>query len=224
VNANDNPYDLGDGRGLQPIIALAGSVASRARARRYERYRATMLPQAEDRILDLGCGESWSLAHLDPEARVTGVDLVERSGFDRPNQSFVVADACELPFPDNSFEIAYSNSLIEHIPSERRRDFAREVRRVAERYWIQTPNRWFPIEPHALLPGVQFLPDRARRAAWNASPRRAPYEEALRLLDAAELAELFDDALILRERAGPLTKSLLAVGPRQLFRDTEARG
>lgn len=208
-----NPYDFSDGRGLRPVIELAGRLSARARLRRYRWYLGTMQPVPEDRILDLGCGSAWSLAQLNPEAFVTGVDLVKREGFDRPNQDFVVADACELPFENDSFDIAYSNSLIEHIAPHRRAAFAHEIQRVSRRFWVQTPNYWFPIEPHALLPGAQFLPDRARRVAWRMSPRGIQYEDSLQLLRRSELAELFEDALILKERVGPWTKSFVASGP-----------
>jgi SAM-dependent methyltransferase len=215
---NDNPYDLDDGRGLRPVITVAGRLSARARQKRYDRYRRTMRPGRGERLLDLGCGGGWSLARLDPDAHVTGVDLAPRDGFDRPNQRFVAAGACELPFEEGSFDLAYSNSLIEHIEVERRREFANEVRRVATRYWIQTPNYWFPIEPHALLPGVQFIPERARRIAWLASPRGIEYEASLQLIRESELGALFPEAMILHERIGPLTKSLVAVGPAELFR------
>lgn len=218
-----NPYDLSNDRGLRPVIELAGWFAQRARGQRYRRYLRTMKPQPDERVLDLGCGRSWSLAELDVGARVTGVDLVDRGGFDRPHQQFVVADACELPFDDDSFDIGYSNSLVEHIARERRPVFAAELRRVARRYWVQTPNYWFPLEPHALLPGLQFLPPRAQRVAWGASPRRIDFEPSLRLLSRPELASLFGDALILEERIGRLVKSLVAVGPRELFQSRSKR-
>jgi hypothetical protein len=82
---------------------------------------------------------------------------------------------------------------------------------------VQTPNYWFPIEPHALLPGVQFLPKHVRREAWRLSPRGIEYEDSLELLTEGELAKLFTDALIMRERIGPLVKSLVAIGPREDF-------
>ncbi len=215
---NANPYERGDDRGLRPVIELAGRLSELARRRRYGRFVRTMRPAPGERLLDVGCGGSWSLAALDPSANVTGVDLVDRGGFDGPNQRFVVADACELPFEDQSFDLAYANSLVEHIAVHRRPAFARELRRVARRYWVQTPNYWFPLEPHALLPAVQFLPQSARRVAWRASPRRIEYEESLSLLSRSQLRALFDDALILSERVGPLVKSLVAIGPREVFR------
>jgi SAM-dependent methyltransferase len=224
MGSGPSPYSAVGKPGLEPIVELAGRAAGRARGRRFDWFQRTMRPEPDDEILDVGCGGgAWSLARLDPAARVTGVDRVAGVGFDRPHQRFVIADACALPFGDDEFDIGFSNSVIEHIDRERRADFAAELRRVARRYWVQTPNRWFPIEPHALLPAVQLLPERARRLAWRASPRRIPYEDSLELLARGELAELFDDALIFRERIGPLTKSLIAVGPREAFRPRSPR-
>ena len=111
--------------------------------------------------------------------------------------------------------IAYSNSLVEHLDPADRPRFADEIRRVAGRYWVQTPNRYFPIEPHVLLPGYQFLPEGAQRRIWRIGMPRGPYEQ-IELLSAAELRELFPDAVILRERFAGLTKSLIAAGPADL--------
>jgi hypothetical protein len=87
---------------------------------------------------------------------------------------------------------------------------AAEIRRVAARWFVQTPNRWFPIEPHVLLPGYQFLPEALQR---RLAPLGASGDyERIRMLDARELQGLFPDASILRERVGPFTKSLMAVG------------
>ena len=213
-----SPYAFSASGRLAGPIEVAGRFADGARHRRYERFLRTIRPEPEEELVDIGCGSSWSLAELDPTARVTGVDLAYRGGFEAEHQGFVTADACDLPFASDTFDIAYSNSLVEHIGTDRRRRFADELRRVAGRYWVQTPNRWFPIEPHALLPGVQLLPVALRRRAWKLSPRQIPYEESLELLGPDELADLFDDGLILEERVGPLTKSLIAVGPRTSFR------
>ena len=103
--------------------------------------------------------------------------------------------------------------MIEHVGgyTDQQR-MAGEIRRVGRRYFVQTPNRYFPIEPHFLFPGFQFLPESARRRLWRLGMPRTPYE-AIELLDAAELRELFPDAVILRERAAGLTKSLIAAGP-----------
>ena len=189
---------------------LAERVAARSRRRRLELFLRLMRPGTADPVVDVGCGAS-GLAAVAPRLSVTGVDAVERPGY--PGAAFVRADGRALPFADGEFAIAYSNSVIEHVvgPEDRRR-FAAELRRVGERYFVQTPNRWFPVEPHALLPLVHYLPRSLGRRLWRLGVSDDPFEDT-RLLGAGELRELFPDALIVRERVGPLTKSLIAAGP-----------
>jgi hypothetical protein len=186
---------------------LAGRLGARFRRGRFELFRETIAPGGEETIVDIGCG-AIGLAAFGLDNPITGVDRVDRPEY--PGR-FVRADARELPFDDGEFDIAYSNSLVEHLDPADRARFAAEVRRVARRYFVQTPNRRFPIEPHALLPLVQFLPVGLRRRVWRLGVAKGEFED-IRLLDSRELQMLFPDAEILRERVGPLTKSLIAVG------------
>ncbi len=139
--------------------------------------------------------------------------------------SFVVADGARLPFRDRSFDLVFSNSVIEHVGDlTRQRQFAREVTRVGRKFHVQTPNRWFPIEPHLLTPLVHFLPSGLRRrllrnfTVWGLSTR--PSQESVeefvastRLVDAGEMTSLFPDGRLIRERFMGLTKSLIVQGP-----------
>ena len=190
---------------------LADRYSRRSRARRSELFRRVIDPQAGERVVDVGCGAA-GLAASEQALEVTGVDRDPRPGY--PGAHFVQADATELPFADSEFDIGYSNSVIEHLPPDAREAYAREIQRVGRRWFVQTPNRGFPIEPHALLPFVHWLPRRAGRALWRFGVSGDPYDE-VRLLGVRELRQLFPDAVIIRERAGPLTKSLVAVGPQE---------
>jgi SAM-dependent methyltransferase len=196
------------------LTRVAEPFAQRARRRRHALYREVIVPVPGESVLDIGCGAE-GLTAFEPESEITGLDAVDRP--DYPGTRFVRGDARTLPFEDGEFEIAYSNSLIEHLEPADRTRFAAEVRRVAGRYWVQTPNRRFPIEPHVLLPGFQFLPPRAQRRLWRLGVLRIPYQP-IHLLDAAELSRLFPDAVILRERFAGMTKSLIAAGPAERIR------
>ncbi|MBM3774061.1 MAG: class I SAM-dependent methyltransferase [Acidobacteria bacterium] len=179
---------------------------------------------ARTTVLDVGgTPYNWSLAPLCP--RVTIVNLA-RAGAEMGGAAWVIADGRRLPFRDRAFEVVFSNSVIEHLGDERSQaEFAREVARVGRFFYVQTPNRWFPIEHHLLTPFLHFLP--AKLAGWLArrftlwrllarpSPDRAKYyiEHYLadvRLLDAGGLAKLFPKAIIARERFLGFTKSLAA--------------
>ena len=186
---------------------IAGPLAQRARAKRRRMYVDLMAPAASERVLDVGCG-SVGLATLGVPGRVTGTDRADRPGY--PGERFVQADARDLPFADGEFDIAYSNSLIEHLPPGDRAGVAAEMARVGRRLFVQTPNRWFPVEPHALLPLVHWLPRPLGRRLWRLGVTGEPFDD-IRLLDARELRRLFPGARIVRERVGPLTKSLIAV-------------
>ena len=71
-----------------------------------------------------------------------------------------VGDAVDMPgISDGAFDVVFSNSVIEHVETyENQRRMAAEIRRVGRRYFVQTPNRHFPLEPHFLVPGFQLLP------------------------------------------------------------------
>ena len=194
------------------LARIAEPLSRRARSSRHELYRDVMAPRADEKILDVGCGTAGLVA-FEPDADITGLDAADRPGY--PGAKFVRGDARALPFDDGSFDIAYSNSLVEHLDPADRTRFADEIRRVAGRYWVQTPNRYFPIEPHVLLPGFQFLPEGARRRLWRVGMPGGDYER-IELLNAAGVRALFPDAVILRERAAGLTKSLIAAGPADL--------
>lgn len=109
---------------------------------------------SQTNILDVGgTPHNWRLINVHP--RVTFLNL----SAPKKEPNWILADGCHLPFADQSFEIVYSNSVIEHLSTfERQKQFAQECQRVGKKYYVQTPNCRFFIEPHLLTPLIHWLP------------------------------------------------------------------
>jgi hypothetical protein len=202
----------------------AEAFSQRFRLGRMRLFAARMSPTSETRILDVGgTPECWRL--LDVRPRVTFLN-VPRTRTDLAGVGeWVAGDGCCLPFADGSFDIVFSNSVIEHLATrENQERFAREVARVGRRYWVQTPDRRFPLEQHLLTPFLHWLPRTwqkriaTRWTVWSSTARVSEeerrwfvedYLERIRLLDAHELLDLFPGAELTRERFFGLSKSLI---------------
>jgi SAM-dependent methyltransferase len=202
-------------------------LANRFRRRRMKEFLDLAEPLRRPgrtlRILDVGGTPGYwhALAdlYLADDVEITIVNLGQEER-DDGNLRLRAGDACRLPFADDSFDIVHSNSVIEHVGRWPEMSLmAAEVRRLAPSYFVQTPNFWFPVEPHFKLPIVHWLPEPARIAVLKAvgrMPRSASPAESRRavrrifLIGARQLATLFPDAEIWREKVAGLTKSLVA--------------
>ena len=140
-----------------------------------------------------------------------------------PRFDWVIADGRNLPFRDGAFDVTFSNSVVEHIPGlENRRAYAREAARVGLGYYVQTPFRWFPVEPHLMTPLIHFLPRTWQRlllrnfTVWGVLERPTPagcadFLRDIDLLTTPELRALFPDCEIWKERFLGFLKSITAV-------------
>jgi hypothetical protein len=174
----------------------------------------------QTRVLDIG-GYVFNWSLLPEQPRLTIVNL-HLPGPEESSAGWVVADGCRLPFKDQSFEIVFCNSVIEHLYNRSSQEhLASEIQRVGRSYYVQTPNRWFPVEPHLLTPLIHYLPKswqlRLLRnfTVWGlvARPSQRQCERFLQetmLLDYKTMRRLFPQARILRERFLFLTKALIA--------------
>ena len=191
-----------------------------------ERFAREFQVTAATRILDVGgAPETWDL--LPERPQVTLLNTPRTKAEMSRAAAWVAGDGRALPFADASFEIVFSNSVIEHVGDEASQErFAHEIMRVGLRFWVQTPNRGFPVEQHLLTPFVHWLPSAWQRSlvprftvwALLIRPERdrrefylQHYLREVRLLDAAQVSRLFPGAQIVRERFLGWTKSLVAM-------------
>jgi SAM-dependent methyltransferase len=207
---------------------MLSTVMTRARRQRFRFFcdlASTVAPPFH--VLDVGGEQAFweSMGYTDrPGVSVTILN-VQPQLVTRPNFTAVVGDARSMPgFSDGEFDIVFSNSVIEHVGDlPEQQQMAHEVLRVGKRYFVQTPNYYFPLEPHFFTLGFQFLPLTWR--AWMIQHmnlgqyrRRPDWVEAvglvssIRLLKRAELQDLFPDAQIWEEKLLGLTKSFVAHG------------
>jgi hypothetical protein len=187
------------------------------------RFAETFRPTAETTVLDVG-GTPYNWEQIGARFPITLLNT-EPLEADGPGTHYtrVQGSGTQLDFADRSFDIAFSNSVIEHVGSlDAQRAFAQELRRVGRRLWVQTPARSFFFEPHLLTPFIHFLPLAWQRRlvrnftlwGWITRPSQASVDRmlgGLRLLDDATFRALFPDCEIRRERFLGFTKAFVAV-------------
>ena len=220
---------------------MVEGVRTRARTARAAVFRHAFQVGEKTRILDIGSEDGTAIARVlagsgVPPQNVYIADIAparvqagqRQFGF----TPVVIPESGRLPFADSFFDIVYCSSVIEHVtvPKEevwsvrsgktfRRRAeesqeaFAREIRRLGKSYFVQTPNKWFPIESHTWLPFIGFAPRAAQLATIAVSNRFwiKRTNPDWHLLTAREMRGLFPDAEIRREVFLGLTKSIMAI-------------
>jgi hypothetical protein len=199
----------------------AGTLATEFRRRRLAFFWDALQVNETTRILDIG-GTLDFWRNLAVRGKITVLNVGPPPNDAVPGCEYVQGDARDLSqYGDGEFDVAFSNSVIEHLDSRRDQDaMAINVRRVCQRYFVQTPNRHFIVEPHFVFPCFQFFPPFVRTMiarywpyGWYEPGSAQPLREALslRLLSCAQIAELFPDAVIIGERFLGLNKSLMAI-------------
>jgi len=199
------------------------SLAGRYRKKRFEFFQ-TLLSKIEKPISILDVGgtyQYWKLMGENSENIQLTILNLENSNSMTDDIAYISGDARQMKFGDLSFDVVFSNSVIEHVGDlNEQKKMASEIRRVGKRYFVQTPNRSFPLEPHYLFPFFQFLPMKWRiwlvrhyKLGWM--PQQENEEKAneminsIRLLSKQELINLFPDGKLYEEKIFGLTKSFI---------------
>jgi len=179
-------------------------------------FEQTIEPKSSEVVLDVGGDPRTWIIRPQLTQRVDCLNVKpskwEESKFPTHKINTIVGDGCDLEHNDGSYDIVYSNSVIEHVGDwDAQKAFAREIMRVGKKIWIQTPAIECPIEPHFLAPFVHWLPVIVRRRAlrwfsvwgWVSKPSQQTIDrtiDSIRLLSKKQVKELFSDCEIMTER------------------------
>lgn len=151
-----------------PVETIANAVSKHSRSQKWTQFLALMTPGPDDRLIDVGVNtveyseaDNYLERHYPHPERITAVGVeTDFSEFKQryPKVTTVTSDGTRLPFEDDSFDIACSNAVIEHVGSRAQQiAFLRELYRVGKRGYLTTPNRLFPIEVHTRIPLLHLL-------------------------------------------------------------------
>lgn len=182
--------------------SLPVRIAAYARRRMYEQFILKSAIRDDETVLDVGVTSDQSYeasnyleAWYPIKSRITAVGIDDASFLESryPGLTYRRANGMDLPFAADSFDVVHSSAVVEHVGNEaNQRRFIEELARVSRRVvFITTPNRWFPVEFHTVLPLVHWLPkQKFRRLLRNTSYDFFSREENLNLLDRQDLIRL----------------------------------
>ncbi len=200
------------------------SIASRKR--KFELFMEHMKPGAETTVLDVGVsgaatdnrGENFLEEWYAFPRRITALGVDDLSKFQEryPCVQVVSGDGKSLPFSDKSFDIVFSNAVIEHVgDAENQKKFVAECLRAGKRVFLTTPARTFPLEAHTMIPFVHWLPRSLRNSIYRKLGRvHEGTGDNLVLLSGRSLRAVFPrDAKvkIVRQRMLGMTTVLIAI-------------
>lgn len=226
---------------MSAIAHAVNGLRARARAGRATLFRTHFRFGLGSRVLDIGSGDGTTIAAVLQGAGVPpgNVYIANVNGelVDKGHRLYgfapvVIPESGRLPFDDGFFDVVFCSSLIARVarPNDEvgeastgpgldggadtcQTELAAEIRRLGRGYFVQVPNRWFPIESQTWLPFGGYLPrrvlipllrlmKRSRFKATSPDPR---------LLTVGQMRRLFPDARIVRERVLGMTKSIIAI-------------
>ncbi|PKO09680.1 MAG: hypothetical protein CVU40_10325 [Chloroflexi bacterium HGW-Chloroflexi-2] len=191
------------------------------RKKRMREFQFFFQIKENTKIIDIGgTPTNWEYIGTIPDLLLVNVFFPKVKN---QNCKYLVADGRNLPFKNQAFDIAYSNSVIEHLQNiENQIKFCEEVQRVGKNYYVQTPNKFFFIEPHYITPFIHFFPKFEQKkllryfSIWGLITK--PSKESIKkivneikLLGPKEMRELFPDSKIIFERFLFMAKSIIVV-------------
>ena len=177
-------------------------ISAHVRRRMYAHFLRRTSIQPHETLLDVGVTSDQTYetsnyveAWYPHKGKITAVGVDDAAFLEQryPGVTYRRADGRDLPFADNSFDVVHSGAVLEHVGSfANQRKLIEELTRVAKRVvFLTTPNRWFPVEVHSMLPFIHWLPKSwFRRLLRGTRFDFFALEENLNLLDRKEIFRL----------------------------------
>jgi len=198
------------------LQAMKRPFSAAARVRRMDSFIERMKIKGGERIIDLGGAPYfWEDCTLSLD-----ITIVNLPGFNPPDPgpshhklTLKDGDARDVDaFGDMSFDISFSNSVIEHVGDKAKQaEMANEVRRLAPAYWVQTPSIWFPVEAHNNMPFWWFYPRWLKSffiGRWRKKlPKWTEMIEGTTVLLRNDLKKMFPEGRVWTERVLGFAKS-----------------
>ena len=147
---------------------MVSKISAHNRARKFNFFIETFKPQPTDLVLDVGFNdreysevENYLEKHYPYQSQITALGISGSEHFSKryPEVKVVLYDGKIFPFEDKSFDIGWSNAVIEHVGNkDAQLLFVKELLRTCKRVYFTTPNRYFPFEVHSRIPLLHWLP------------------------------------------------------------------
>ncbi|MDZ7331448.1 MAG: class I SAM-dependent methyltransferase [candidate division KSB1 bacterium] len=202
----------------QDVWHLMEKFRERSREQKFNLFLEQLDPQPDDVILNIGAGNGLFLESCYKQRdKIIALDISLTMLHDLkrkyPGVQCLVADARALPFKDQSVKIAFSNAVIEHVGANSyQQQFANEIQRVCQKFFVTCPNKYFPFEFHYRLPLYQFVPKSIQRWLYKKFRIGLWYEdkwEDINLLSFRQLKKLFPGTTVIKQRVTLLPETLI---------------
>jgi len=192
----------------------------KSRSSKFKLFLSQLNPDVSTKILDVGSGPGTFLEEKYKQKKnITALDISEeylklvKTRY--PDVKIIKGNALKLPFKDKSIDIIFSNAVIEHVGNyKKQKIFADEIRRVSKKYFVTTPNKHFPFEPHYRLPFYQWIPKKLQKKfskfANIGNYKKGEWED-INLLTPKKFKKLFPEAELVRHKILLFPETLICV-------------
>jgi len=199
----------------------------KSRRQKYDLFISLVQPKPEDKILDVGVSPFFGrgtnfleLLYPYPE-NITALTNEEPGKFKDFNKNYpkvklIFGDGKNLDFPDDYFDIVFCNAVVEPVGEyQEQKKFIYEICRVGKKIFVTTPNYWFPLDAHTLIPFAHWLPQKIKRKIYKMFGREYWADiNHLNLLSEKKFVSLFPEGIdikLYKQKIFGITSNFIAV-------------